>query len=288
MSSSVSWAAVSPKGRVRSLSKATLWLGAAFSRAVIRIYSTYSDPLWILVNIGGPLLTSMALALLYRFAGLGQFTGFAVLGGGMMAYWGNVLWSMASQLNWDKRSGMLYLYIASPAPLTSLLVGMSLGGIVGTLPSSLIVLAIGITLFNPQFSPPSIALAATFILTLIALYGMGIALSSLYMVTGREAEEINDAIFEPVSFLSGLYFPSVGRGSPFPFALQAVASLIPLTIGMDTLRRVAIYGQDLPDVWANLAALSLMALVSIIGGTRALSYVEMKGRKTGDLTVRIR
>jgi ABC-type multidrug transport system, permease component len=269
-------------------SRAFLWLKAAYSRALIRIYATYTDPLWLVVNVGGPLLTSLALAMLYRFAGLTQYSGFAVLGGGMMAFWGNVLWSMASQLNWDKRSGMLYLYISSPAPLTAILIGMSLGGIVGTLPSSLIVITLGVVLFKPQFSPPSLALAAAFILTLVALYGMGIALSSLYLITGREAEEVNEAIFEPVSFLSGLYFPSIGRGSPFPLALQAIASLIPLTIGMDTLRRVVFYGQDLPNVWLNLLVLALMAVLSIFAGTRLLSIIEMRGRMTGDLLVRIK
>ncbi|MEM0445245.1 MAG: ABC transporter permease [Nitrososphaerota archaeon] len=265
-----------------------LWLRVAFSRAMIRVLATYGDPLWIVVNIGGPLLTSIALAFLYGFAGLPQLTGFAILGGGMVAYWGNVLWSMAAQLNWDKRSGMLYLYFTSPAPLTALLIGMSLGGILGTLPSSIFVLIIGTLLFNPPFSPPTISLLLTFILTLTALYGMGISLASLYLILGREAEEINDALFEPVSFLSGVYFPSIGRGSPLPLALQAIASLIPLTLGMDALRRAVFYAESIAELWPNLAALFIMTLAAIIVGVKALSYIETIGRKTGDILVTLK
>lgn len=255
---------------------------------MIRVLATYGDPLWIVVNVGGPLLTSIALAFLYKFAGIPQFTGFAILGGGIAAYWGNVLWSMAAQLNWDKRSGMLYLYISSPAPLTALLVGMSLGGILGTLPSSLTVLIIGTLLFNPPFSPPTLALALIFMLTLLALYGMGIALSSLYLILGREAEEVNEALYEPVSFLSGIYFPSIGRASPLPLAIQAVASLIPLTIGMDALRRAVFFSEGVGELWPSLLTLAVMAQASIILGLKALNYVERRGRVTGDILVALR
>jgi len=266
----------------------SLWLRVAFSRAVIRILSVYTDPLWLIVSLGGPLLTSLAMALLYRFAGLPALSGFAVMGGGMVAFWGNVLWSMAAQLNWDKRSGMLYLYFISPAPLTALMIGMSLGGILGTLPSSTIILVVGTILFKPPYSPPTAALTLTFILTLVALYGMGITLSSVYILLGREAEEINEALYEPVSFLSGIYFPSIGRGSPLPLALQAAASLIPLTIGMDSLRRAVFYLEDLPQLWPNLITLALMSVASIIIGVRVINYVELRGRVNGDLLVSIR
>lgn len=262
-----------------------LWVKVAVSRALIRVIATYGDPLWIVVNVGGPMLTSLALAFLYRFAGLSSLTGFAILGGGMVAYWGNVLWSMASQLNWDKRSGMLYLYIASPAPLTALLIGMSLGGILGTLPSSIAVVIIGTILFKPPFSPPTLTVVLIFMLTLVALYGMGIALSSLYLILGRESEEVNEALYEPISFLSGIYFPSIGRFSPLPLALQAVASLIPLTLGMDALRRAIFYTEGLTELWSNLSALAVMAIALILIGLKALSYVERRGRETGDILV---
>jgi len=266
----------------------TLWAKVVIARALIRVIAMYGDPLWILVNVGGPLLTSTALAFLYRFAGLPQFTGFAILGGGIAAYWGNVLWSMASQLSWDKRSGMLYLYITSPAPLTALLIGMSLGGILGTLPSSIAVLITGTLLFKPPFSPPTITLVLIFMLTLVALYGMGIALSSLYLFLSREAEEINEALYEPVSFLSGIYFPSIGRSSPLPIAIQAVAALIPLTIGMDSLRRTVFYAEGLSELWPNIALLAAMAVTSIYIGLKMLSYIERRGRETGDILVTLK
>ncbi len=93
----------------------------------VRTKSIYGEPLWVIVTIGFPLFTSLALSLLYSSTGLNRFTGFAVLGGVMVSFWGNVLWSMASQFNWDKQQGLFEIYITSPAPITAILVGMSLG-----------------------------------------------------------------------------------------------------------------------------------------------------------------
>ena len=99
---------------------------------------------------------------------------------------------------------------------------------------------------------------------------------------------MNEVLQEPVSMLSGLYFPSIGAGSPFPFALQAAASLIPLTIGMDALRKTLFYGSGVSDVATDLLTLAVMAVVLLALSTYALKALERKGRRDGTISVRIR
>src|SRR5216117_3722168 len=55
-----------------------------------------------------------------------------VLGGTMVAFWLNVLWSMASQLYWEKEIGNLQLYMMAPMNRMALLGGMAVGGMVMT------------------------------------------------------------------------------------------------------------------------------------------------------------
>ena len=258
-------------------------------RAVVRIWSQFGEPVWVLVNVGFPIFTSMALALLYQSSGVSGYTGFAILGGVMVSFWGNVLWSMASQFNWDKQEGLFEIYLTSPAPLSAILIGMSVGGIVGTAPSAVAVSVIGWLLFHPAIVVSSwVAVALTFVLTLASLYSMGMLLSSLYLAFGREAESLNDALQEPVSMLSGVYFPSIGTLSQFPFALQVAASLIPLTIGMDSLRRTLFFSQGLSSVWLELAILAAMAVVLFFASSAALKALENKGRRDGTITIRIK
>jgi ABC-2 type transport system permease protein len=117
---------------------------------------------------------------------------------------------------------------------------------------------------------------------------MGMTLSSLYLTYGREAESMNNALQDPVSMLSGLYFPALGAASPFPIAVQAVASLIPLTIGMDALRKSLFQGMDVWSIWPSLVTLAVMAVVFLVISDRALKVLENRGRREGTIAVRIR
>ena len=259
------------------------------ARAVVRVFSIFGEPLWVIVNIGFPILSSMALALLYESTGLSNYTGFAILGGVMISFWGNVLWSMAAQFNWDKQEGLFEIYLTSPVHLSAILIGMSVGGIIGTAPSALAVAVVGWLLFHPIVLASSwLAVILTFLLTLGSLYTLGMLLSSLYLVYGRAAESMNNALHEPVSLLSGVYFPSIGQFSPFPLVLQVAASIIPLTLGMDSLRRTLFYGEGLAAVWPELAVLAIMSVVLLWASSAALKALENKGRRDGTVTVRIR
>ena len=242
------------------------------------------------VNVGFPFFTSFSFTMVYRAYGLGAYAGFAILGGVMISFWGNVLWSMASQFNWDKQVGLFEIYISSPAPITAILVGMSLGGILGTAPSAAMVALLGWVIFAPPIHPFWPAVALIFSLTLASLYAMGMALSSLYLAYGREADSVNEALHEPVSLISGVYFPSVGGISPFPFAVQAAASLVPLTIGMDALRQSLGFPIKVPFIPLYIEALilGLMALILLLASSRALRFLENKGRRTGSIAVRQR
>ncbi len=259
------------------------------ARALVRLWSIFGEPLWIVVSMGFPVLSSLALSLLYYSIGAASFVGFAVLGGVMVSFWGNVLWSMASQFNWDKQEGLFEIYITSPASISAILIGMSVGGIIGTVPSAIIVTIIGWALFHPPIVASWGAVALTFALTLASLYSLGMTLSSLYLVYGREAESMNQVLQEPVSMLSGVYFPSIGQFSPFPYALQLVASIIPLTIGMDALRRSLFFGEGVdPTIGWELLSLALMAAVLVLISTYSLRLLERKGRRDGTISVRIR
>ena len=264
------------------------WLRTMKARALVRLWSIFGERLWIIVNMGFPILSSLALSLLYYSIGAADYIGFAILGGVMVAFWGNVLWSMASQFNWDKQEGLFEIYLTSPASLSAILIGMSFGGIIGTAPSAIMVIATGWAIFHPVVAASWGAVALTFGLTLASLYAMGMTLSSLYLTYGREAESMNNALQDPVSMLSGLYFPALGAASPFPIAVQAVASLIPLTIGMDALRKSLFQGMDVWSIWPSLVTLAVMAVVFLAISDRALKALENRGRREGTIAVRIR
>jgi ABC-2 type transport system permease protein len=262
-------------------------LRAAYARAYVRVRSQFNEPEWVIAEAVIPLLIVFAAATLYRVSGSGQLAGFAVVGGAMMAFWDNVLWLMASQLYWEKESGNLDLFIIAPISRMSILLGMSLGSIVNTSIRAAIILLTAFTVLNIQLNVADpLALSLVFTLTLTALYGLGMLMSSLYMLYGRGALNLNEVLSEPVYLLSGLYFPTVGRYSPFPTVLQLLVSLIPLTFGIDGLRRTIILGETLESLTPHIAVLTVLSIVLIPLAWRTLNYMENLGRREGRLSLR--
>src|SRR2546428_2947959 len=109
-----------------------------------------------------------------------------VLGGTMVAFWLNVLWSMASQLYWEKEIGNLQLYMMAPMNRMALLGGMAVGGMVMTSMRAVSTLVAGGLVFGVIFQVASpLLLLAVFFATLVALYGLGMMFASLYLLWGR-------------------------------------------------------------------------------------------------------
>ena len=81
-----------------------------------------------------------------------DYIGFVVVGGAMIAFWMNVLWSMSSQLYWEKEQGNLALYIMSPTSMMAILLGMALGGLLATTLRALVIIVVGSLLFKVQYA----------------------------------------------------------------------------------------------------------------------------------------
>lgn len=76
---------------------ATMW-----ARAYPRMVGAFRERSWMFFETFLPVLAVSGYVFLSAIQAPPEYTGFAVLGGAMTAFWLNVLWSMASQLYWDK------------------------------------------------------------------------------------------------------------------------------------------------------------------------------------------
>lgn len=264
----------------------TVFLRTVRGRAYPRLIGLQREKSWMFFEIVLPLLGTSAFVFVYRALGAKpEFTGFAILGGAMTAYWMNVLWSMATQLYWEKETGNLALYLIAPTSRMAILLGMAVGGMVATTVRALAVLLLGSLVFSVTFTVPNWgALALVFFLTLVALYGLGMIFASAFLLYGREAWHMANLLQEPVFLLSGFYFPVKSLG----FWVSAGASLIPITLGLDAMRQV-LYpqaGWGLVDVWIETLALAVLSVLFLILAHRMLLWLENLARREGRLTVR--
>jgi len=261
-------------------------LAAIYARASVRMKAAFRERSWVIGDTLFPFLAMSAFVLVYRgLRAPREYEGFVVLGGAMIAYWNNVLWGMASQFFWEKEQGQLQLYLITPVSRMSILLGMALGGIVMTTSRALTILIGGMLIFHVSF-PLAKALPAfgLFLLTLGAAYSLGMILSSLFLLWGREVWHTATLLQEPIYLLSGFYFPVSAMG----LVIAAGASLLPVTLGLDGIRQVfygpAAHGlvplRFIPPIQVALTAGFLYL------AHRALRFMEELGKREGRLTLR--
>jgi len=259
---------------------------AVFARASVRVRASFRESSWVVGETLFPFLAMSAFVLVYRgLRAPREYEGFVVLGGAMIAYWNNVIWGMASQFFWEKEQGQLQLYLISPVSRMSILLGMALGGIVMTTTRAAAILIGGMLLFHVSL-PLSRALPAfgLFVLTLGAAYSLGMILSSLFLLWGREVWHTATLLQEPVYLFSGFYFPVSAMG----IAIGIAGSILPVTLGLDGIRQV-FYGPAahglLPLGWIPPIQIAL-TLVFVHLARVSLLAMENLGKREGRLTLK--
>ncbi len=266
-----------------------LFLQTVLGRAYPRLIGLTRERGWLVIDIALPLLAVSAYVFIYRALEAPEaYIGFVILGGAMTAFWLNVLWGMASQLFWEKQSGNLPLFIMSPAPLMGILLGMALGGMVSSGFRALVILFLGSWIFGVSFHVQQwVLLFGVFLITLAALYGMGMAFASVFLFSSREAWHWASLAQEPIYLLSGLYYPI----KVFPFWLTVAASFIPLALGMDAMRQLTLpEGQrfGLLPVAVELVLLAGLTLFFLLLARFMLGLLERKAREEARLTERLK
>lgn len=262
-----------------------LYLQTVFARAYPRLIGQQREKSWLFFDILMPLLSVFAYVFVYRAIKAPEdYIGFVVVGGAMIAFWMNVLWSMSSQLYWEKEQGNLALYIISPSSMMAILLGMALGGLLATTLRALVIIIVGSVLFKVDYAVSSFAqLFFVFFLTMIALYGLGMMAASLYLLLSREAWHISNLAQEPVYLFSGFYFPIRNFG----FWISAAASFIPLTLGMDAMRQLVFAtGPSLGflSVRVEIIILLILSIVFLFAARLMLTYMEKLAIREGRLT----
>lgn len=262
-----------------------LFFKTIFARAYPRLIGQQRETSWMIFDVVMPMLGVVAYVLVYRALNAPEeYIGFVVMGGAMTAFWMNILWSMSSQLYWEKETGNLALYIMAPNSKMAILLGMALGGMLATAMRALAVTIFGSLMFGVKYEVVDFfQLFAVFMLAMIALYGMGMMMASVFLLFGREAWHMANLAQEPIFLASGFYFPI----KSLPFWVAAGASIIPLTLGMDAMRQLVFpsgFKIGFLDVATEIAILSALAVVFVVTAKFLLAHVEKLAVREGRLT----
>ena len=271
--------------RVKKNSGWRLFLQTVIARAYPRLIGQQREKSWMFFDIFLPMLGVAAYVFVYRALNAPEdYIGFVVVGGAMTAFWMNVLWSMSSQLYWEKEQGNLALFIMSPNSMMAILLGMALGGhgrhhaarpgdhaarqpaLPGAVCGGQLRAAVGSL---PAGDDRPVRHGHDGRLVLPAAQPRGLA----HLQPGHE----------PVYLVSGFYFPI----KSFNFWVAAAASIIPLTLGLDAMRQLVFpSGPSLGflSVPVEIGILVVLCVVFLIGARYLLAYMERLAIREGRLT----
>ncbi len=262
------------------------FLQVAAARAYVRVIGAQREMSWFIGDTLLPFLTVAAYVYVYKAMNAPpEYTGFVILGGIVVTFWMHMIWSMGMQFFWEKEMGNLERYLMAPLSRPALLLGMAVGGIVMTSTRALTIFLVSYFWFDIRFdaSDPLLALAIS-LATLLALYGMGMMMSSLFFLAGRGIYYGMQIFAEPIFFLGGFYFPVRQLGM---ITATAAATIIPVTLGLDALRqtmlgvkdaRLILFSPETELMWL-LAMGAVFVYISII----LLGKMETLGRREGKL-----
>jgi ABC-2 type transport system permease protein len=268
-----------------------LFVRAMLARAYPRVIGLWREPTWVVQETVLPVLSASAFAFVYRGMGAEHFVALVFIGMAMTAFWLNVLWAMGAQFYWERDSGNLELFVMAPAPMSAVLAGMALGGMAMTASRAVVILLSGVLLFSVAFEPTSWAgLFGVIVLTLLALYGLGMCFASAFLLWGREAWHVVNLFQEPVYLFSGLNYPVRTLG----YAVAIAAGLIPMTFGMDALRQLLFPAPRFPPQMVDplmpwpweLGVLAGQVVLFIALARWLLAMLERRARQAGSLSLK--
>lgn len=260
------------------------FMKVVIARAYVRVIGAQRELSWIIGDTLLPFLAVAAYIYVYKaMKAPEEYTGFVVLGGIIVTFWLHMIWSMGMQFFWEKEMGNLERYLMAPLPRPALLLGMAVGGFFMTSTRAAIIYLAARLFFHLEFNitQPWMSLAV-FLATMLALYGMGMMMSSLFFLAGRGIYYTLQVMGEPVFFLGGFYFPVRQLG--YTIAIGA-AALIPTTLGLDALRQTMLgaYYTGLFTPATELTALAVMGVSFTVLSIVILDKMETIGRQKGKL-----
>ncbi len=171
---------------------------------------------------------------------------------------------------WDKRLDFLKEVLAAPISRATLFVGKSLGGMLGAIVETLLLVIIG-ALFILPLDPVKI------LLSLAAAFPISYMITNVGLTIGAKMKSMEgfglvmSFLTWPLFFFSGALF-DLGTAAHY---IKIISLFDPVTYCVDLLR-IIMLGQGAFPVWADLGAIAVFCLATTVLGVSAFGKLQQE------------
>jgi len=227
----------------------------------------------IIASLGQPLLFLLALGFgfgpIFQQAGQGSYIQFLAPGVISMSILFTAIFS-GIELIWDRQFGFLKETMVAPVPRILIMAGRTLGGATVALFQGLIVVVICLAAGFRISSPAGLPAGLLFMVLVAVMFtALGTAIASV-LSDFQGFQLVMNFLVMPIFFLSGALFPLTG----LPKVLSVIASLDPLTYGVDGLRG-ALIAQAHFGIALDVAVLGAIAALLLAAGAYLFSRIQL-------------
>jgi ABC-type multidrug transport system ATPase subunit/ABC-type multidrug transport system permease subunit/pimeloyl-ACP methyl ester carboxylesterase len=210
----------------------------------------------------------------------GNYFAFAIIGVAFYGYFSVGFSVFADQLREAQMSGTLEAMLATPAGLSTIVLGSSLWKFAMTTLRVVVILLCGALMLGGGMEGGSWPLVLLIMaMTVISACSFG-TIAACFIIVVKRGDPIS-WIFKSASWLmGGVVFPV----TVLPAWMQKLALLLPTTHALQAMRLVMLKGKGFVDIEPELIALALFCFVLLPVSLRTLRYAVRRAKREGTLT----
>lgn len=235
--------------------------------------------IWLppLYFLGRAFMVNGSLPGLAAYAGTDDYAAFLVIGWIAAGFVYAAYWGVGFSLYNEMLAGTMESVWLSRAPRWTLLIGRAATTLLVTSVQAAVVL-IAAWLLGVRFTPDALRAVWVLLPTLVALYGIGLAVAALVLVA-KNPNNLIDMVSYGMNLLSGDRVPVAS----FPTPLFMLALAMPTTYAFDAIRHALLGTTPLFPFWTQVGILTVLALVTTGLGWLAFRAADRRVRVLGTL-----
>lgn len=262
----------------------------AVLRKNIKIYSTYLP--WLVNSIFGPIVW-LGITI-YGYIGIaspqsiqagfqsffsGPLTGFLILGQSVFSFFTSMNWGAGFAIERERIYGTFEMVLLAPFSRVTLVLGEAIFEAIDSGWAIFLAAYVSAEIFGASFHVGDVfALGATMVLTASSMIALGLFFSAFYVLS-RSAASLAIGLQFPTRFFSGTSFPV----QALPVYLQYVSYALPVTHGLNVVRRALLEGATLMELVPELSILLGFTIIFSILGIWMIHMMERLAKDRGAL-----
>jgi ABC-2 type transport system permease protein len=209
----------------------------------------------------------------------GDYFPFVIIGIAFTSYLGVGLSGIGSKIRDGQLMGTLELMLISPTRLPVTLISSALWAhAMATFGVATYV--IGAMVLGAQFETEGLPLALLALgIAIVGFNAIGLTAAAVVILL-KQGNPVDWLVRTGSILLAGVFYPA----SVLPDPLQGIAQVLPLTHGLDIVRRSLLLGEQLPELSGQFFALVGLTLVYLPLGVLACHFAVRIAQRDGSLT----